>query len=305
MNGTKTLVVLARSRRGSTRRLLRAARERGFVPRFLDPTACATYVDGRSSRLLYRGKRVGHVDVVVPRLRTAASHAMAVLHHFELSGALVLNSTEAIARSRHPMHALQLLSHHGIGVSRAVVGRDARGVRRLIEWVGGLPVRLGVLRGGERRATVICETPHSLEAALEVLFGLGQDILVQRYLRAPSERDVRALVVGGRVVCAVRRIPQPGRLARSLEPGARYESIPLTSKLVEAAETSARVLGLEVAAVDMLDRRGRPKVFEVEASPPLLALERATGLDLAGTIVDAAVSESTNGWRRPTGMTSC
>lgn len=203
------------------------------------------------------------------------------------------------------MHALQLLSHHGIGVSRTVVGRDARGVRRLIEWVGGLPVRLGVLRGGERRATVICETPHSLEAALEVLFGLGQDILVQRYLRAPSERDVRALVVGGRVVCAVRRIPQPGRLARSLEPGARYESIPLTSKLVEAAETSARVLGLEVAAVDMLDRRGRPKVFEVEASPPLLALERATGLDLAGTIVDAAVSESTNGWRRPTGMTSC
>nr|PZM93039.1 MAG: RimK family alpha-L-glutamate ligase [Pseudomonadota bacterium] len=286
-----TLVVLARTRRGTTQRLLRAARARGLSPRFLDPAACTAYVDGQRSRLLHRGKRVGEVELVVPRLRTVSSHALAVLHHLETAGAHVLNSAEAISRASHPMHALQLLAHHGIDVSRTVVGRDARGVRRLIEWVGGLPVRLGVLRGGERRATVICETPHSLEAALEVLFRLGQDILVQRYLHAPSERDVRVLVVGGHVVCGVRRIPQPGRLARAIEPGTRYESIPLSSKLVEVAEATARLLGLGVVAVDMLDRDDHPRVFEVDAAPALLALEKATGRDLAGTIVEAAVSE--------------
>lgn len=194
------------------------------------------------------------------------------------------------------MHSLQLLAHHGISVSRTVMGRDARSVRRLVELVGGLPVLLRVMRGGRRRATMVCETPHSLEAALEVLFGLGQDILVQRYLRR-SERDVRALVVGGKLVCAVERIPQAGRLARSLETGARYEAITPASKLVEVAEATAEVLGLEVVAVDMLDRRTspKPKVFEVEVTPPVLALERATGLDLAGTIVERAVS----GMRRP------
>lgn len=289
-----TLVVLARRRIGSTRRLLRAARERGVAARLIDPADCATYVHGRRSRLVRRGKQVGRVDYVIPRLLTAAPHAMAVLHHFELSGARVLNSAEAIASRRHPMHSLQILARHGVGVSRTVMGRDARSVRRLVELVGGLPVLLRVMRGGRRRATMVCETPASLEAALEVLFGLGQEILVQRYLR-PAERDVRALVVGGKLACAVERIPQAGRLARSLEAGARYEALAASSKVVEVAEATAEILGLEVAAVDMLERGGRPKVFEVDVSPPLLGLERATGLDLAGTIVDRAVSAKV-GW---------
>lgn len=302
VSSPKTLVVLARRRIGSSRRLLRAARERGLSARLIDPGACATYVDGRHSRLVRRGKPVRGVDVVIPRFLTAAPHALAVLHHFELSGARVLNRSDAIASSRRPMHALQLLANHGIGVSRTVMGRDARSVRRLVELVGGLPVLLRVLRGGERRATMICETPPSLEAALEVLFGLGQEILVQRYLRHPAERDVRALVVGGAVVCAVRRIPQAGRLAKSLEPGARYESIVPSSKLVDVAEASARLLGLEVAAVDMLDRGASPKVFQVEVSPPLLALEKATGRDLAGTIMDLAVSTSERRWGAAAGV---
>lgn len=290
------LVVLARRRIGSNRRLLRAARERGLAARLIDPSNCATYVDGRRSRLVRRGKPVGGVDIVVPRLLTALPHALAVIHHFELSGARVLNGSDAIMVSRHPMHSLQLLAHHGIGVSRTVMGRDARSVRRLVELVGGLPVLLRVMRGGERRATMICETSPSLEAALEVLFGLGQDILVQRYLRHPAERDVRALVVGGALVCAVRRIPQAGRLAKSLEPGARYESIVPTSKMVEVAEASARLLDLDVVAVDMLDRGASPKVFQVDVAPPLLALEKVTGQDVAGTIVDLAVSTAKRGW---------
>lgn len=294
----KSLVVLARRRIGSTRRLLRAARERGFASRLIDPADCATFVQGRTSRLVRRGKAVRPVDVVIPRLVGLAPHAISVLHHFELSGARVLNAAEAIVKSRHTMHSLQFLAHHGIGVSRTVMGRDARSVRRLVELVGGLPTLLRVMRGGRRRATMVCETPESLEAALEVLLGLGQDILVQRYLR-PSERDVRLLVVGGKVVCAVERRPQAGRVTRSLGAGARYLSIVPASKAVEVAEATAALLGLEVAAVDMIDRGGVPKVFEVDVSPPLLPLERATGLDLAGTIVDWAVS-APQGWRGAT-----
>ncbi|HLV60236.1 MAG TPA: hypothetical protein VKY51_02405 [Fredinandcohnia sp.] len=301
MPAPKTLVLLARRRIGTNRRLLRAARERGIEARLVDPAECAVYVDGRRFRLVRRGKPMPPPDAVVPRLASAAPHALAVLHHFELAGSRVLNRAQAIAQSRHPMQALQLLADCGIGVSRTVMGRDARSVRRLVELVGGLPVLLRVMRGGERRASMICETPASLEAALEVLFGLGQDIVVQRYPRHPGERDVRILVVGGTAVCAVRRIPQTDRLARSLEPGARYETIAPSSKIVEAAEATARLLGLEVAAVDMLDRGAVPKVFQVEVAPPLLALERATGRDLAGTIVDWAVSTPERGWTAVSG----
>lgn len=285
------LIILSRSRSvASTRRLVEAAKSRGLVPRVYDPAACSTHVDGKASRLLYRGRRVPAADLVIPRIVPAqAAHTLAVIHHFELAGATILNTSEALAKSRNEMRSLQLLASHGIRVPKTVMGGDAKSIKELVHLVGGVPVLVRLLQGGGRRAAMVCETLPSLEAALEVLLGLGQSLVVQRYVRGGG-RDVRALVVGGRVVCAVRRIPLPGRLERGQERSARYEPIEIGAELATTAVQSVGWMGLEVAAVDILDEASGPKVYQVDGSPPLLALERATGLDLAGTIVDHAGS---------------
>lgn len=283
----RRLVILSRSRTvASTRRLVAAAKARGYLARVYDPAACSLHVDGQASKLLHRGRRVGPADVVIPRIvPSSASHTLALTHHFELAGARAINGSAALEKSRNEMRSLQLLASHGVRVPKTVMGSDARSIKELVHLVGGVPVLVRLLQGSGRRAAMVCETLPSLEAALEVLLGLGQSLVVQRYVRA-GERDVRALVVGGRVVCAVRRIPLPGRLERS----ARHEPIEIAPALAEAATKSARLMGLEVAAVDMLDEASGPKVYRVDGSPPLAALERATGLDLAGTIVDHAGS---------------
>lgn len=285
-------IVLSRSRAiGSTRRLLEAAKARGFDARLIDPASCTLHVDGRKTRLLHRGRRVPDPRVVIPRIgRPAAAYGLAVLHHFELSGALAINPSESLSKSLDEMRTLQLLASLGIRVPRTVLGSEVRSIKELVSQVGGVPVLVRLLRGGDRRAVMVCETMPSLEAALEVLLGLGQNVLVQPYVRREGDRDVRALVVGERVVCAVRRIPRAGTLSRTLERGAQFESIGISEVLADTAVRAARAMDLQVAAVDILDEEGGPKVFEVNGSPALVALERATGLDLAGTIVDHAVS---------------
>jgi ribosomal protein S6--L-glutamate ligase len=174
------------------------------------------------------------------------------------------------------------------------MARSAGDLRAMVKLVGGVPVLVKLLRGQERRGVMVCESLASLEAALEAIFGLGQDLIVQQYVRRGG-LDVRVLVVGGAAVAAVRRRPRMNRLAHTLNRGARLEPIALTDAQRSAAVKTAQLVGLEVAGVDLIDVRGQPKVFEVNASPALAEMERATGLDLASKIiarVEALVAES-------------
>lgn len=249
------------------------------------------HVDGKRSLLLHRRKAIATPDVVIPRIApSTALYGLAVVNHFALSGATLLNDAEAIARSRNRMGALQLLSSSGIGVPRTVMGRDAKSIRESVSLVGGLPVLVKLLQG-ERQGVMLCESSHSLEAALEALLGLGQNLVVQQYVRRSGERDLRVLVIGGRVLCAVRRIPKAGRLSTTLGKGARLEAVELRPSVAEQAVKATRLMGLDLAAVDLLVRGSEAKVFEVDATPALAALERATGLDLAGAIVEHAVAK--------------
>jgi ribosomal protein S6--L-glutamate ligase len=185
------------------------------------------------------------------------------------------------------MRTLQLLSAAGIDIPATVMTREATDPKQIVNLVGGTPVLIKLLQGQEHRGVMVCESLQSLKAALEAILGLGHNLIVQQYVRETG-RDIRVLVVGGEAVAAVRRRAQTGKLSRTLTRGARLEAIELTDAQRQIAVDAARLVGLEVAAVDLLDVKDAPKVFEVNSSPALTEMEAATGVDLAARIIRRA-----------------
>ena len=199
-------------------------------------------------------------------------------------------ASRSISASRNQMRCLQLLSASGIRVPRTVMAAHPAGLKEMVKHAGGVPVLVELLSANERGGVMICETLQSLEAALEAILGLGQNIVVQQYVEEAKGSDLRALVVGGRVVAALRRRPAVGRISRTLGRGARYDRAELSPACRRAAVAAARVVGLEVCAVDMLDVRGGPLVFEVNSSPGIREAEEACRCDVAGAIVERAAA---------------
>jgi len=294
------LTVLSRSSAlYTTRRLLDAARIAGHRARVVDPLRCQIHLSGGASQLLYRRKPLPRVDVCIPRVgQSVQSYGLAVLDQLERLGVPSLNGAQAISRSRAKMRCLQHLSVHGVPVPATVLADDARDLKEMVSLVGGCPVLIKLLQGGERTGGMVCETVQSMEAALEALLALGHHVLVQEYVRDRKGRDLRALVVGGRLVGAVRRVPRVGRLGRTLQAGARFEAARLRPELARLAERTAEMVGLEVAAIDMIDGDGGPKVFEVNSSPGLREVEHATGVDAARAMVERAAQLALTGKKK-------
>jgi ribosomal protein S6--L-glutamate ligase len=273
----------------TTRRLVEAARGRGHRVRVLDPVGVEMSLGAGPPALFYQRRRFPRTDVVIPRIALSINpYGLAVVNQLQLLGVPVLNQAAGISASRNKMRCLQLLAGRGIGVPLTVMASDASGLREMVKDVGGLPVLVKLLSQSEKTGLMICETLQSLEAALEAILGLGQNIVVQQYVKGGRGRDLRAFVVGGKVVAALRRRPRVGRFARTLARGARFESCELPAAHRRVAVETARVVGLEVCAVDMIDGKAGPLVFEVNSSPGLRDAEEACGLDVAAAIVARA-----------------
>lgn len=282
------LTILSRSAAiYTTRRIAEAARARGHRARVLDPLEVELKIGEDAPALFHRRQPFPRTDVVVPRIAPSITpYGLAVVNQLQLRGVPVLNGAAAIAASRNKMQALQLLAASGVAVPRTVMASGASGLREMVRHVGGVPVLVKLL--GDKGGVMICETLESLEAALEAILGLGQDIVVQQYVKAAKGRDLRALVVGGKVVAALRRRPAMGRFARTLRPGARFEATAIGPLPARAAVEAAQVVGLEVCAVDLLDVKGRPLVFEVNSSPGIREAEEGCEVDVAAAIVARA-----------------
>jgi ribosomal protein S6--L-glutamate ligase len=283
----------------STRRLVEAARARGHRVRVLDPVALEMEL-GAAQRpeVFHRGRRFPPTDVVIPRIALSINqYGLAVVNQLGLLGIPLLNGTAGISASRNKMRCLQLLAASGLRVPRTAMAADPSGLKRMARHAGGVPVLVKLLSPNERGGVMICETLQSLEAALEAIMGLGQNIIVQQYVKGARGADLRVLVVGGQVIAALRRSPPVGRMARTLGRGARYEATRASPACARAAVAAARVVGLEVCAVDMLDVRGGPLVFEVNSSPGIREVEEACGVDAADAIVARAEALAA---RRPT-----
>ena len=243
------LTVLSRSAAiYTTRRLLEAGQARGHRVRVVDPLQVELGLGRGRPALFHQRGRFPRTDVVIPRIGLSIhAYGLAVVSQLQLLGVPVVNGWQAIAASRNKMQCLQLLAVNGVGVPLTVMASDAAGLKEMVRHAGGLPVLVKLLTGSDRTGLMICETLQSLESALEALFGLGQDVVVQQYVRTARGRDLRAFVVGGRVVAALSRRPRVGRFARTLARGARFEACALPEPCARAAVAAARVVGLEVS----------------------------------------------------------
>ncbi len=282
------IVIISRNRSlYSTSRLTLAARARGHEVLVIDPLELHLVVKSGMPSLFLAGSQLPRVDIVVPRIGTSISnYGLTVVRQFDLMGVPVLNSAVAIARSRDKLRALQLLTAHKINVPTTVCARSPAAVRKALQIVGGCPAIVKLQQGAQGIGTMIAETPLAVASLLDTLWAMGQDIILQEYIRESKGRDVRAIVVGGKVIAAMRRTAKAGEFRSNLHRGGVAVGVELKPAYRAAAIAAARVMGLEVAGVDMVETRQGPKILEINSSPGLEGIERASGIDVAGAIVE-------------------
>jgi ribosomal protein S6--L-glutamate ligase len=288
----KTVAILSRKRSlYSTRRLVEAVKERGHRALVFDTLRCCLLLAKGTPRMTYRGVEVRGVDVVVPRIGASiTAYGLAVVNHFEVMGVPVLNPPTSIARSRDKLRALQFLASAGLDIPRTVMAHDRSNVRRLVDEVGGLPVIIKLIKGTQGVGVMIAHTLPEVQTILDTFWDLGQEIVLQEFVAESEGRDVRALVVGNQVVGAMRRKAKQGEFRSNIHRGGEGQAIELPPSYMEAAVQAARIIGLEVAGVDMLEGHAGPRLMEINSSPGFEGLEGATSRDIAGAIIDHALA---------------
>ncbi len=282
------LAILSRSPKCySTRRLLDAAKQRGHVAKVLDTLKFSIDLEAGTPDLYYRGKTLSNYDAVLPRIGASITYfGTAVVRQFEQMDVFTANGSTGIGNSRDKLRCMQILSRHQIGMPQTTFVRNKSDVLPAIERVGGSPVIIKLLEGTQGVGVILADNVKVAEAIIETLHSTRQNVLVQKFVSESRGRDVRALVVGDRVVAAMRRTAQGLEFRSNVHRGGSIEPIELDEAFQDAAVRSAQIMGLRVAGVDMLEGSNGPQVMEVNSSPGLEGIETATQLDIAGAIID-------------------
>lgn len=271
----------------STARLVAAGIERGYSVAVVDPLHCIVSLTKRRPEVLYRGRRLAAFDAVIPRIGASITvFGLAVLRQLEALGLASANSSDAVARARDKLRSLQLLAQHGLAIPATAFARRRDELRSAIARVGGPPVVLKLIEGTQGVGVMLAESLDSAESVLDAMHWLKHDILIQGFVKEAQGTDVRALVVGGKVIAAIERRAPAGEFRSNLHRGGTARPIILDPAFERAALEATSVLGLDVAGVDLIPSREGPLVLEVNASPGLEGIERATGADVAGAILD-------------------
>ncbi len=282
------IAILSRGARlYSTKRLKEAAVMRGHEVKVLNTLGFSIEVERGQPRLFYRNKALTDYDAVIPRIGASVTFfGTAVVRQFEQMGVFCVNPSHAISVSRDKLRALQVLSRHRIGIPKTLFVRHADEIIPGIERMGGPPVVVKLLEGTQGIGVILAESPKIAEAIIETLSGPAKmSVLLQQFVKESKGRDVRAFVVGNRVVAAMRRIAQEGEFRSNVHRGGRAEEIKLDPEFERVAVHASQVMGLRVAGVDMLEGKDGPVLMEVNSSPGLEGIEAATGVDVAGEIV--------------------
>lgn len=288
----RRLCILSRKRSlYSTSRLVEAARDQGARPLVMDTLRCTLVVATDGNTLQYRGAEVKGLAAAIPRIGASiTAYGMAVVNHLDTMGVPVVNAAHAIARSRDKLRCLQLLARGGLAVPRTVMAAPGARVAGLVDAVGGLPCIIKLLRGTQGVGVMIANTVTEAETIVQTFWGLDQDVCLQEFIAESRGRDVRALVVGDQVVGAMRRKARRGEFRSNLHRGGEGTAVRLDPRYEKAAVEAARLIGLSVCGVDMLEGKDGPRVMELNSSPGFEGLERATKKDIAGAIVAHALA---------------
>ena len=271
----------------STRRLVQAAKDRGQSVRVLNTLRFAIDLEEGEPDLYYKSKQLSEYDAVLPRIGASITYfGTAVVRQFEQMDVYTPNTANGIVNSRDKLRSLQILSRHDIGIPHTTFVRDASDVLPAIERIGGAPVIIKILEGTQGIGVILAETTKVAEAIIETLQSAKQNVLVQKFVAESKGRDVRAFVVGDVVVGAMRRVAQGDEFRSNVHRGGRAEKLKLDATFEATAVRAAQIMGLRVAGVDLLESNEGPQVMEVNSSPGLEGIETATGLDIAGAIVE-------------------
>jgi ribosomal protein S6--L-glutamate ligase len=270
----------------STRRLREAAKERGHEVQVVDYARCYMNITSHRPSVIFQGESLDF-DAVIPRIGASYTfYGTAVVRQFEMMGVFPANESQSITRSRDKLRSLQLLAREGIGLPVTGFAHSTKDIDGLISIVGGAPLVIKLLEGTQGIGVVLAETKKAAESVIEAFRGLNANILVQEFIKEAGGSDIRCLVVGGRVVAAMMRTAAPGEFRSNLHRGGTSEVIRITPEERSTAVRAAKTMGLNVAGVDILRSNHGPLVMEVNSSPGLEGIEAATGIDVAGMIID-------------------
>ncbi len=271
----------------STRRFREACEQRGYDVKVLNTLKFAIDLERGSPDLFFRQKQLSQYDAVLPRIGASITYyGTAVVRQFQQMGVYCANPAHGIQNSRDKLRSLQLLSRHHIGIPKTNFVRDKSDVLPAIERVGGAPVIIKLIEGTQGIGVLLAESVKSAEAIIELLQSQKQNVLVQKFVAESKGKDIRAIVVGDRVVAAMRRVAQGQEFRSNVHRGGIAEPVDLDETYRETAVRAAQIMGLNVAGVDMLEGKDGPQIMEVNSSPGLEGIETATQLDVAGAIVE-------------------
>lgn len=271
----------------STRRLTQAARRRGHTVRVLNPLDFTMVLSTRRPEIYYRGRKLDRVDAVIPRIgQSITFYGLAVVRQFEMMGVYCLNESNAIARSRDKLRALQLLSRSGdIAIPPSAIARKPEYARRMLSYIGGPPAIVKLTQGTQGAGVVIVDSKQSFDSVIDAFHAIGQNILLQAFVKEAKGQDIRALVVGRKVVAAMTRRAVEGEFRSNVHLGGTAAGLRLSPEYRRAAVAAAQRTGLSLAGVDMLASDEGPMIMEVNSSPGLEGIERAAGVDVADAVI--------------------
>jgi ribosomal protein S6--L-glutamate ligase len=270
----------------STRRLVESAKERGHEVRVLDALRCYMNITSMRPSIHYKGENLTGFDTVIPRIGASVTfYGTAVLRQFEMMGVYPLNESVAITRSRDKLRSLQLLARKGIGLPVTGFAHSPDDVQDMLKMVGGAPAVIKLLEGTQGIGVVLAETEKAAESVIEAFMGLKANILIQEFIKEAGGSDIRCLVVGGKVVAAMKRQGREGEFRSNLHRGGSASLVRLTPEERSTAVRAASIMGLNVCGVDILRSNHGPVVMEVNSSPGLEGIENATEKDVAGLII--------------------
>ncbi|MCH6236762.1 30S ribosomal protein S6--L-glutamate ligase [Cognataquiflexum rubidum] len=271
----------------STKRLIEAIRAAGHEALVVDHSLCDLIIEQEGPYIIYKGEKLEGVDAIIPRIGASVTfYGTAVVRQFELMGVFSAVDSQAIVRSRDKLRSLQILSKAGLGMPKTAFTNFSKGGEKaLIERVGGAPLIIKLLEGTQGLGVVLAETKKAGQSVIEAFHGLKARIIVQEFIKEAKGADIRAFVVNGKVVGAMKRQGAEGEFRSNLHRGGIATVIKLSKEEKAAALSAAKALGLDIAGVDMLQSDRGPLILEVNSSPGLEGIEEATGVNIAGEIV--------------------
>ena len=275
----------------STRRLKEAIELKGHQATVIDHLKCNLVAEMDNPHIYYKGGILNDVQAVIPRIGSSVTFfGTAVVRQFELMNIPVANSSVSIVRSRDKLRSTQIFANHGVSIPKTVFANHTRKVDPLIDEVGGTPLVIKLLEGTQGIGVVLAETRKAAKSVIEAFYGLKANILIQEFIREAHGSDIRAFVINGKVVGAMKRQGVEGDFRSNLHRGGSAEPIRLKKIERETALKAVKSMGLNVAGVDMLPSERGPLVLEVNSSPGLEGIEKATGKDIAGLIADYMIA---------------